>query len=99
MVEPKWRPLNLDTERRPENREELPDSAFAFPKQRKEPLTDATHVRNALARFDHVEDVSDEDRGLAFANIKRAPEHFGVEVQEESWKGLGKEPRTPNPSQ
>jgi hypothetical protein len=34
---------------------ELPDSVFAFPKQRKEPLTDASHVRNALARFDQVE--------------------------------------------
>jgi len=99
LVEPKWRPLNLDTGRRPENREELTDSAFAFPKQRREPLTDATHVWNALARFDQVEDVSDEDRGLALANIERAPEHFGVEVQEESWKGPGEEPRTPNPSQ
>jgi hypothetical protein len=29
---------------------DLPDSVFAFPHQRKEPLTDAAHVRNALAR-------------------------------------------------
>jgi hypothetical protein len=41
------------------NRAELPDSVFAFPRQRKEPLTDADHVRNALARFDQVEGVSD----------------------------------------
>jgi hypothetical protein len=53
----------------------LPDSVFAFPKQRKEPLTDAKHVRNAVARFDQVIDVSDEDRALAFANIKKAAEH------------------------
>ena len=33
---------------------DLPDSVFAFPKQRKEPLTDAQHVRNAVARFDQV---------------------------------------------
>ena len=52
------------------NRAELPDSVFAFPRQRKEPLTDAIHVRNALARFDQVEGVSDADRDLAFANIK-----------------------------
>jgi hypothetical protein len=37
-------------------------TVFAFPNQRKEPLTDARHVRNAVARFDQVMDVSDEDR-------------------------------------
>ena len=52
------------------NRAALPDSVFAFPRQRKEPLTDSSHVRNALARFDQVEGVSDADRDLAFANIK-----------------------------
>lgn len=71
-------------------RDALPDSAFAFPKQRKEPLTDASHVQNALARFDQVEDVSDADRELAFANILKAARHFGVEVEVESWKELGK---------
>ena len=40
---------------------DLPDSVYAFPKQRKEPLTDAQHVRNAVARFDQVIDVSDAD--------------------------------------
>ena len=53
-------------------RSDLPDSVFAFPKQRKEPLTDASHVRNAIARFDQTIGVSDEDRELAFANIKKA---------------------------
>ena len=56
----------------------LPDTVFAFPNQRKEPLTDAKHVRNAVARFDQVTDVSDEDRALAFANIKKAAEHYHV---------------------
>jgi hypothetical protein len=51
---------------------DLPETVFAFPKQRKEPLTDAKHVRNAVARFDQVTDVSDEDRALAFANTKKA---------------------------
>jgi hypothetical protein len=69
---------------------ELPDSVFAFPKQRKEPLTDASHVRNALARFDQVEGVSDQDRDLAFANIKKAAEYYGVEVRESDWRELGK---------
>jgi hypothetical protein len=45
--------------------DELPESVFAFPRQRKEPLTDASHVRNAVARFDQVNDVSDADRDLA----------------------------------
>jgi len=79
-------------------REELPDSVFAFPKQRKEPLTDASHVRNALARFDQVKDVSDADRELAFANIKKAAEKYGVEVRETDWRQLGKKPHTPNPA-
>jgi hypothetical protein len=38
----------LDTE----DRKEISKSNFAFPKQRKEPLEDATHVRNTIARFD-----------------------------------------------
>ena len=80
-------------------RESLADSAYAFPKQRKEPLTDANHVRNALARFDQVEDVSDEERELAFANIKKAASAFGVDVAETSWKDLGKRPHTRDPSQ
>jgi hypothetical protein len=78
------------------DRDKLPDSAYAFPKQRKEPLTDASHVQNALARFDQVKDVSDTDRELAFANIKKAAAHFGVDVDESSWKDLGKKPHTRN---
>src|SRR5579863_649617 len=75
---------------------DLPDSVYAFPKQRKEPLTDASHVRNALARFDQVEDVSEADRELAFANIKKAADHYGVDVEETSWRDLGKRPHTRN---
>jgi hypothetical protein len=73
---------------------DLPDTVFAFPKQRKEPLTDAKHVRNAVARFDQVTDVSDEDRSLAFANIKKAAKHYDVEVSEGSWRDLGAHPQT-----
>ncbi len=57
---------------------------FAFPKQRKEPLTDAAHVKNALARFDQVQDVTEEDRNLAFANIQKAAEHYGIHIEEKS---------------
>ncbi len=79
-------------------RNDLPESVFAFPKQRKAPLTDANHVQNALARFDQVEQVSDADRDLAFANIKKAAEHYGVEIAERSWRDLGKRPHTRNPA-
>ena len=72
---------------------DLPDTVFAFPKQRKEPLTDANHVRNAIARFDQVTDVSDEDRELAFANIKKAAEYYDVELSERSWRELGVHPQ------
>ena len=72
------------------DRDDLPDSVYAFPKQRKEPLTDATHVRNALARFNQVEGVSDADREQAFANIKKAAKRYGVDVTEDSWKDLKK---------
>ncbi len=70
-------------------RSDLPQSVFAFPQQRKEPLTDANHVRDALARFDQVEGVSDSDRDLAFANIKKAAQYYGVDVRERNWHELG----------
>ena len=67
----------------------LPDSAFAFPRLRKEPITDASHVRNAIARFDQIKDVTDGERDLAFANIQKAASHFGVKMNETSWHQLG----------
>ncbi len=72
---------------------ELPNSAFAFPSARKEPMTDASHVRNAIARFDRVKDVTDADRDLAFANIQKAARHFGVEMKETDWRQLGSRPQ------
>ncbi|HZB95177.1 MAG TPA: DUF6582 domain-containing protein, partial [Herpetosiphonaceae bacterium] len=92
-----WKPHTEHGELSTKEREDLPDSVFAFPKQRKEPLTDASHVKNALARFDQVEDVSDADRDLAFANIKKAAEYYGIDVEEQSWRDLGKRPHTKNP--
>lgn len=70
-------------------RSNLPDTVFAFPRQRKEPLTDAQHVRNAAARFDQVLDVSEEDRALAFANIEKAAQHYNVNLSETNWRQLG----------
>ena len=72
---------------------DLPDTVFAFPKQRKEPMTDAKHVRNAVARFDQVIDVSDADRALAFANIEKAAKYYDVDLSETSWRDLGAHPQ------
>lgn len=72
---------------------DLPDSVFAFPKERKEPLTDARHVRNAVARFDQVTGVSDTERQLAFANIKKAANYYEIDLGEASWHELGVQPQ------
>ena len=85
-----WKPHTTHKDLDADTRNDLPASVFAFPDLRKEPLTDAAHVRNALARFDQVEDVTDADRDLAFANIKKAAEHYDVEVSESGWRELGK---------
>ena len=83
----------LDTD----DRKHMKDSTYAFPKQRKEPLNDASHVRNAIARFDQVKDVTDAEREEAFHHIKTAAKKFGVELNETSWKQLGGKPHTENP--
>jgi hypothetical protein len=67
---------------------DLPDSAFAFPEQRKEPLTDASHVRNAVARFDQVEGVSDADRDRAWRRIRTAARRYDVEISARGWRQL-----------
>ena len=91
-MEATWKPHEKHGELT--ERSDLPDTVFAFPKQRKEPMTDASHVRNAIARFDQTVGVSDEDRKLAFANIKKAAKHYGVEMSETDWHQLGKHPST-----
>jgi hypothetical protein len=87
---PTWKRHEVHGELTTAERKDLPDSVFAFPERRAEPLTDAAHVRTALARFDQVKDVTDADRDLAFANILAAAKHYGVDVTEKSWRELGK---------
>ena len=70
------------------DKNKLADKDYAFPEKRKEPLSNASHVRNAMARFDQVKDVTDEERKEAFENIKKAAKKFGVEVNEKDWKEL-----------
>jgi hypothetical protein len=69
-------------------RNDLPDSAFAFTDKRKEPLLDAKHVRNAVARFDQVEDVTDAERDKAWRKIRAAARKFDVEIHERGWRQL-----------
>jgi hypothetical protein len=73
-----------------EHRNKLDEDQFAFPNERKEPLNNASHVRNAIARFDQVEGVSDSERDEAWSRIKRAAKKHGVDVSEKSWRELGK---------
>jgi hypothetical protein len=68
----------------------LGSKEFAFPKERKEPLTDARHVRNAIARFNQVEGVSDAERDRAWKRILAAAKRYDVEVSESSWRELAK---------
>jgi hypothetical protein len=70
-------------------RKAIPGKQFAFPKQRKEPLENAAHVRNAIARFNQVEGVTDDERDAAWRHITAAAKKFGVEVQEKSWREVG----------
>jgi hypothetical protein len=76
----------LDTEKR----DDLKGNNFAFPKQRKEPLEDAAHVRNAVARFNQVEGASEEEKDEAWKRIQAAAKKFGVELSEKSRHELGK---------
>jgi hypothetical protein len=69
-------------------KDRLDDAEFAFPKQRKEPLSDARHVRNAISRFDQVEGVSDADRDRAWKRIRAAAKRYDVEMSEDDWRDL-----------
>jgi hypothetical protein len=69
-------------------RDKLAAKDFAFARGRKEPITDARHVRNAIARFDQVEDVTDAERDTAWRKIRRAAKKFDVEVSESDWREL-----------
>lgn len=61
---------------------------FAFPEQRKEPIHDAAHVRNAVARFDQVEGVTDADHDRAGKRINAAAKEFGVDIEADHWREL-----------
>jgi hypothetical protein len=76
-----------------DDRDSLSDTRFAFPTERKEPIEDAAHVRNAIARFNQVEGVSEGERDEAWQRILAAARKFGVDVEEKSWREIGKDRR------
>jgi hypothetical protein len=63
-------------------RDEISEANFAFPKQRKEPLENASHVRNAVARFHQVKDVTEAERRAAWKRIQAAAKLYSVELQQ-----------------
>ena len=71
-----------------EERNAIPARQFAFPAQRKEPLENASHVRNAVARFGQVKGVSDTERDAAWQRIQAAARLYGVELHEAGWREL-----------
>jgi hypothetical protein len=73
-----------------EKRDDMKEGKFAFPRQRKEPLEDAGHVRNAIARFNQVEGASDEEKDEAWKRIKAAAKKYGVKLSEKSRHDFGK---------
>ncbi len=77
-----------------DHRNAIDSRQFAFPKQRKEPLENASHVRNAIARFNQVEGVSDAERDEAWTHIKTAAKKFDVDVKEKSWREIGRADRS-----
>jgi hypothetical protein len=63
------------------SRDRISATKFAFPKQRKEPLENASHVRNAIARFDQVKDVTEAERRAAWKRIQSAAKRYGVDLK------------------
>jgi hypothetical protein len=63
-------------------RDRISTTKFAFPKQRKEPLENASHVRNAAARFKQVKGVTEAERRAASKRIQSAAKRYGVKLDE-----------------
>jgi hypothetical protein len=81
-----WEPLpatydeNDNGKLDPRERRALPDSAFAFTRQRELPLVDEAFVREAIVGFGPVLDATPGELRSAAANIRAAAHHFGVDV-------------------
>ena len=91
MRDATWKPYSPATHGRLSSADKasLPTTAFAFPRARMEQMTDAAHGRDAMARFNQVKDVTDSERDLAFANLKRVASHFNIQRKETDWHQFG----------
>ncbi|HEV1288162.1 MAG TPA: DUF6582 domain-containing protein [Bryobacteraceae bacterium] len=69
-------------------RDHITGEDFAFPKERKEPIHDAAHVRNAIARFKQVQGMTDAERDAAWKRIEAAARKHNVDLTEKSWREL-----------
>jgi len=63
-------------------RKSLDADQFAVPEKRKLPIHDASHVRNALARFNQTKDLTPGEKESAMRRIRAAANKFGIEVSE-----------------
>ena len=79
------------------DKENLPESIFAFPKERKEPLEDARHVQEAIARFNQVKNVTNMERDEAWKRIQKAAKKYDVELQAKDWRELFTRKKRPIP--
>ncbi len=61
---------------------------YAFARRKKEPISDAGHVRNAIARFNQVEGVTDSEREAAWKRIRAAARKFNVDISVRGWRQL-----------
>jgi hypothetical protein len=64
-----------------EKRNRMKSQEFACPRDRKLPINDAAHVRNAMARFNQVESTFCHP-ATARRRILAAAKKFGVDVSE-----------------
>ncbi len=71
-----------------QKRDNINSDKFAFPNQEKEPLNDAAHVRDAIARFNQVKGVTDAERDEAWERIRRAAKRFGISMEQTHWREL-----------
>lgn len=71
----------------------IPAHVYAFPKQRIDPLIDAIGVRTAIEHFHTIPEVSDEDRAIAFDNIKKAADFYHVEICGDTYEDMCRKPQ------
>jgi hypothetical protein len=69
-------------------RNAIPAGKFAFRGERKMPLENAAHVRNAISRFNQVKGVTDAERDIAWRRIFSAAKQYGVDMKESGWRHM-----------